>query len=132
MPAAPAYMEFEDWVLSSRGLLARIILPAYNQIAVRADIADIDYEVYNREDNSLVTSGSLDVNEVMFTAVQTWNRDDKGFTFMWTAPGELWQTPGVFRIVIKFTIISPHPTYPTLSNKSFKLVWQNTAKDPVA
>lgn len=124
-------LPFSVFAESSRGLMARVILPN-NAVAVRADIASIDYEVYNKTDGGVPVTGALVVADVMYTALQTdWNKDDIGYTFMWGVDGSLWPTPDKrYRVVLIFTIIAPFTAKPELAGKSFIIAYDANTKDP--
>src|SRR5262245_16742057 len=125
-------LQFSDFVLSSRGLLARPILPVTPSTpAFRADLQAITYAIYDKDASDvLVDSGVLNVADVMYTALVPWPKDPIGHTFAWPVPGTVFQDPHRYRIVITCTIINSHPTYPTLSGKAFLMVWQNNVQDP--
>jgi hypothetical protein len=120
-------MEWDDFANSSRGLLARPILPN-NVIALREHIATITYKAYNKTDGGAPVTGSLDPAEVMLTAPSgknTWSKDQIGYTFLWPAPGTIWDEPGkLYQIVLTFT------TTVALGSKSFDRVYKVTTFDP--
>lgn len=116
--------KFEEWAGSSRGLMARPVLPS-DVIMVQANVAAIGYQVYNITDGGAPLTGTLDVLTVMKTSPQTWNRDGKGFTFLHEGDGSWWSLPGkVYRVVISFV------TTPILGSKTLIEVWEVTTKDP--
>lgn len=117
--------KFNTWAGSSRGLLARPILPN-NVVCFRADIQSISYRVVDL-DTLAEVSGMLVVNDVMFTTLQLpWKPDTTGYTFNWGAPGTLWPLPNKkYRIVLTFLLV------PILfGGASFILVYEANTKDP--
>lgn len=124
--------QFSVFASSSRGLMARVILPS-NKVAVLSDIAAIAYSVVNKTDNTTAVTGSLSPADVMFATVQSWPKDSSGFTFLWAADGSLWPIADKrYKVVITFTIVSPYALSPLLAGKSFILVYQADTKDPQA
>jgi hypothetical protein len=123
-------LNFKNFHLSSRGLLARIILPN-NQVAYRDDISSISYEVKNITDGLPSETGNLTVADVMFNALQIWNKDDTGFTFGWAFDGDLIPLPDKsYRFVLRFTIRPDHPVV-NLQGKSFVVAYQANTRSPL-
>jgi hypothetical protein len=124
--------EFENFVQSSRGLMARPILPN-NKAALRADIETVGFVCHNITDNVEIAAGALDPAIVMFPLLQKpWRKDDTGFSFLWAFPGNYVPDPGKkVRFKITFTIIPTHVD-PQLQGKSFVMVYQADTKDPLA
>lgn len=128
----PDTLVWDEWAGSSRGLLARPILPN-NVVALRTHIASIVAEVYNLTDGGAPEVVPLVVNDVMLTAPSgkdTWGKDQIGYTFNWPADGSLWPDPDKdYKVVITFTC---NATIPALEDKEFIRVWQNHTYDPTA
>lgn len=121
---------FAEFANSSRGLMARVILPN-NVMAVLADIASITYAVYDKTAGTGPVTGTLTVSEVMYATAQAWGRDLLGYCFLWPAPGTLWPSPRRrYKVVLTFTMVNPYPASPSLAGKSFILVYQPETKDP--
>src|SRR4051812_19694041 len=113
--------KFSVFALSSKGLMARAILPN-NKPATKSMVATIDYSIKNITDNSAPVTGNLVVADVMYDTPQPWDKDPLGFYFLWPVPGTLWPASDKqFRIVLTFTIITPNPTYPTIAGQAFLL-----------
>jgi hypothetical protein len=128
----PDIQQFEQYLLTSRGLLARPILPN-NKPALRADILSIAATVRDITANTEIATGALDPAVVMYTTLQKpWKKDDTGFSFLWVFPPEYVPVAGhSVRFKIVFTIINPHAD-PQLSGKPFMIVFQADVKDPFA
>jgi hypothetical protein len=122
---------FKNFNGSSRGLLARILLPN-NQVALQEDIGNIAYEVKNITDDLPSETGALVVAEVMYAALQPWHKDSIGHSFYWPFEGDLIPLANKkYRFVLLFTIKNDHAVA-SLQGKSFKIAYQADTKDPLA
>jgi len=130
MPA-PDIFVWNEFAGSSRGLLARPVLPN-NIDALRGHITSIEYKVYNVTDGGPPDVGTLDPLDVMLTAPSgkgTWTKDDIGYTFNWPASGDLWALPGKkYQIVLTFTCSN---LIATLTGKQFIRVYKVTTYNPI-
>lgn len=123
-------LPFQVFARSSKGLIARIILPT-NVAAVKNDIDSISYEAIDKTGSDPVLTGSIDPDEVMFGSLQPWSKDPLGFNFLWAADGNLWPDPDKrYNIKITFTIVTPFTAKPSLAGKSFILVYEANTKSP--
>lgn len=114
---------------SSRGLMARVILPT-NVIAVKADIAVIEYSVFDKLTGEPPAVGTLDVDQVMYSAAQPWSKDNLGYTFLWPADGSLWPDPNKrYRVKLVFTMVDPYPAKPIIAGKKFVLAYDAKTVD---
>lgn len=115
---------FEEFAGSARGLIARLILPN-NAIGYKVDVQSISYAVNDVAVPGTVVTGSLDPDDVCFATAQVWNKDSKGYTFLWDAPGSLWPTAGkYYRIAVTFTLTAAH------NSRSTILVWEVQTHNP--
>lgn len=124
-------LQFSVAILSSRGLLARAILPN-NAVAVKADIDSIQFSVKKRGSSAPAETGTLNVAEMMLDAPAPWSKDKKGYTFLWPAPGTLWPDEAQYRITITLVIKTPYPAYPAIAGKAFTFTYQANTFDPEA
>lgn len=125
MPAPIDIFRFEVFANSARGLIARPVMPN-NVVAVKSNIASINYTVKDMVTGNLVT-GALDPNLVMFDTAQTWKYDKLGFTFLWVAPGSLWPLADRdYAISVVFV------QQMLLGGNSFIEAWRAATKDPLA
>lgn len=126
-------LEFGVFANSSRGLMARVILPN-NIIAYKEHIQSIGYSVKNRTDNTPAVTGTLDPDDVMFSALQLegWPSDKIGYTLLWPADGSLWpEADKEYRIALTFVIVNPFPLKPILAGKAFILAYEAETEDPL-
>lgn len=121
--------EWDELADSSRGLLARPILPN-NVTMLRGHVASIHVKVINRT-TMVAVEVDLDVTEVMLTTPSgknTWAKDTIGFTFNWAMPGDkIPDSDTVYQIVVTWTM---NNVFPSLNGKKCIRVWKATTKNP--
>lgn len=117
-------LKFYEWAGSSRGLQSRPML-ADNTPLYQSGVDSISYDVYNVTDNLGPVTGTLDPNEVMFAALQEWEKDDEGCSFIWQAPGTLWPLANkTYRIVVTFLTTTDHGSVEIIH------VWEVITRNP--
>jgi len=110
---------FED---SGAYLMSRV-LAGDGAAAVQADISSIAYSVYDLDDTSSPSTGTLTVSNVVYDTLQTdvrWTKDSTGYNFGWSAPASLFATGDrVYEVEVACT---------PASGEVFHLRWDVTVK----
>lgn len=126
MPFAEPFF-FDEYAGSSRDL---ICAPKRTQklLYLAPDIAAITYLVNHFPQGGAPQEpgqmGNVPLSAMLATPVE-WHRDKLGYSFIWTAPGTLWPTPGQqYRLILTFT------TSVALGGKPFIKTWHVTTFDP--
>lgn len=117
-------LHFAPFAASSKGLLARPILPR-NVPALQSHIQSISYAVHNLTDGGAPVTGNLVVATVMQAALQPWTLDSIGYSFLWAASGTLWPLADKsYRILVTFTTTAAEESL------QFTLAWQADTSSP--
>jgi len=117
MPSPIPVTIYED---SGATLMARVLGDDATAIQ-QADVSSIAYSVYDLDDTSSPSTGTLTVSDVVYDTLQTddrWDADTTGYNFKWAAPASLFATGDrVYKVEVAFT---------PASGEVFHVVWTVT------
>ena len=102
MPAPVSVTIYED----SGAYLMGYVTGGTGAAIVQADVSSIAYKVYDKDDTSSPSTGTLTVADVVYDTLQTDSRwtDTTGYNFGWPAPASLFPDGDrVYQVEIQVT-----------------------------